>query len=82
MDLNLTGTLPHQVALYAADYDNAGRRQRFDVVDASSGAILDSRTISGFSGGQYLVWNLQGHLLIKVTNLAGPNAVVSGLFLK
>ncbi|MEO7271708.1 MAG: Ig-like domain-containing protein [Vicinamibacterales bacterium] len=82
IDVNLTDGAEHQVAIYSADYDYGLRRQRFDVVDAASGALLDSRTISGFSGGVYSVWTMRGHVIVKVTSLAGPNAVVSGLFVK
>jgi hypothetical protein len=82
IDVNLTDGAEHQVALYSADYDNWGRRQRIDVVDAVSGAVLDSRTVSAFSSGIYQVWNVRGHVILKVTALAGPNAVVSGLFIK
>src|SRR5581483_10449014 len=38
------------------------------------------RTISNFSNGIYLVWNIFGSVLIQVTNNGGPNAVVSGVF--
>ena len=37
IDVNLTDGADHQIAVYSADYDNGGRRQRFDVVDATSG---------------------------------------------
>jgi Bacterial Ig domain/Matrixin len=82
IDLNVTDGQAHQIAIYSADYDNWGRQQRFDLVDAATGAVLDSRTMSGFGGGQYLVWNVQGHIAIQVTKLAGPNALVSGAFFK
>ncbi len=80
LDVNLTDGQTHRVALYALDWDNYPRTQRIDVVDASTNALLDSRTISNFSQGQYLVWNLKGHVKINLTNLAGANAVASGLF--
>src|SRR5437763_4945979 len=32
------------------------------------------------SGGVYAVWNLQGHVIIKVTHTGGLNAVLSGIF--
>ena len=79
-DLNLTDGATHQLALYATDYDSSGRAQRIDVVDSVSGTVLDSRTMSSFVQGQYLIWNLQGHVVIRVTRTGGPNAVVSGLF--
>ena len=80
LDINLTDGVAHQFALYALDWDNAGRTQRFDVYDSSTNAVIDSRTLSSFAGGQYIVWSLKGHVKIKVTQLVGINAVVSGFF--
>ena len=78
--VNLTDGLPHNVALYCLDWDTTTRIQRFDVRDAQTNALLDTRTISNFNGGQYLVWTLTGRVRIEVTHLAGHNAVVNGLF--
>ncbi len=80
MDVNLSGTAAHQVAIYAADYDNFGRAETIDVIDAATNAVLDSRSISNFTGGQYLVWNISGHVVLRVTHTAGNNAVLSGIF--
>jgi hypothetical protein len=49
-------------------------------LDAATGAILDTRTVSGFQGGEYLTWDLSGHVQLRITYLAGYNAVLSGLF--
>ena len=81
IDLNFAGGASHQIALYTIDYDSLNRSERFDVVDAGTGAVLDSRSVSGFSGGQYLVWNVSGHVQIRATNVTGINGVVSGIFL-
>lgn len=80
IDLNLSGTAPHQVALYALDWDGKGRSERIDVIDPSTGAVLNTQTVSSFNGGTYLVWKLTGHVVLKVSLLTGPNAVVSGIF--
>jgi predicted outer membrane repeat protein len=80
VDINLTDGQSHPAALYLLDWDGAGRSERIDVLDAASGSTLDSRTVSGFQGGQYLVYNLSGHVQVRVTALAGANAVLSGLF--
>jgi beta-lactam-binding protein with PASTA domain len=79
-DLNLTGGT-HQVAIYALDWDDylGGRDETIQVIDPSDNAVLDTRTISGFYNGEYLVWNIAGHVQIKVTNNAS-NAVVSAVF--
>ena len=62
------------------DWDNRGRGETVEIRDAVSGALLDSRALSAFAGGQYWRWTLSGHVTIRVTNTGTPNAVVSGLF--
>jgi hypothetical protein len=47
------------------------------VVDAASGAVLDSENLAGFEGGAYLSWTLSGHVVLRVVSTSG---VVSGLF--
>ena len=80
VDVNLTDGNPHRVALYNLDWDTTARAQRIDILDASSGSVLDSRSVTNFHGGQYLVWTLSGHVTIRITMTAGYNAVLSGLF--
>ena len=81
IDVNLTDGNAHQVALYCSDWSNLGRSERIDILDAGSGALLDSRSVTAFHlPPQYLVWNLQGHVTLKVTLTGGSNGVVSGLF--
>ncbi len=83
LNLNLTDGQAHEVALYALDWDGygGGRSERIDVLNAATGAVLDSRTISSFGQGEYLSWTLKGNVTIRVTNLnANSNAVVNGLF--
>ena len=76
---NLSDGQAHDIALYCSIGKIAaaasGSRSR-----ASEGTILDTRTISNFSGGAYLQWTVTGNVIITVTRLTGPNAVVSGLF--
>ena len=80
MDVNLTDGQTHRLAIYFLDWDTSSRSQRVDVLDAASGTVLDSRTISSFHNGAYLVWNVTGHVQLRFTKLAGTNAVLSGLF--
>ena len=77
-----TDSQAHQVALYLLDWDNyfGGRTETVEVLN-TAGAVLDTRAVTQFQGGQYLVWNLSGHVVLRVTNTNGPaNAVISGLF--
>jgi len=84
IDLRFNDTSTHQVALYLLDWDNyqGGRSERVDILDAN-GTQLDSHSVSGFANGQYLVWNLSGHVMVRITNLNGAaNAVVSGILFR
>lgn len=56
IDLPLGDGNVHQVAIYCADWDSGGvRAQKIDVLDSASGAILDTRAMSKFVRGEYLV---------------------------
>jgi hypothetical protein len=82
VDLNLTDGQAHQVSAYLLDWDGGGiRSEQVQVVDAVTGAVINSQVVSSFQGGTYLTWNLSGHVRLVFTNLsAGSNAVLSGLF--
>jgi hypothetical protein len=81
VDINLTDSAAHKVSIYALDWDHLKRNERIDVVDAVTGSMLDTRTISSFDNGEYLSWNLRGHIRLVFTDLSGGhNAVLSGLF--
>jgi hypothetical protein len=79
IDLNFTDQNSHQVAIYCVDWDSYGpRRQSIEILDANN-TVLDTRTLSSFTGGQYLVWNLKGAVKIRATALT-TNAVIAGIF--
>lgn len=80
LDVNLTDGKSHQLALYAVDYDFRQRSEMIQIIDVNSGFVLDTRRISGFSNGIYLIWNVTGHVSVSVTYTGGANAVVSGIF--
>ena len=82
-DLNIRDGATHRIELYALDWDTfqGGRVEQVQIVDATSGTVLDSRTISSFTNGMYLEWNISGHVTINVITEAG-NAVISGVFFK
>jgi hypothetical protein len=78
--VNVTDGKQHAVALYVLDFDNKARIETIQVVDIATGDVLDTRSISGFTNGIYLIWNISGSVQINVTSNAGPNGVVSGIF--
>jgi len=50
------------------------------VLDAATQQVLSTQNVQSFSGGTYLVWNLQGHVSVRLTSTGGTNAVLSGIF--
>jgi ELWxxDGT repeat protein len=72
---------PHQLALYLVDFDDLGRVETVQLSDSVSGKVLDSRTVSHFQGGEYLVYNVSGDVTITFINDGPQNAVLSGLFI-
>lgn len=79
VDLPITDGKTHELAVYCLDWDNVGRSQTLEILNLA-GAVLDTRTVSAFSSGAWVVWQVSGHVRLRVTRVAGMNAVVSGLF--
>ena len=71
----------HDIALYAVDWDNQGRSEQIQITSTGTGMVLDTETITNFGGGVYLQWVVSGNVLVTVTRLTGPSAVLSGLFM-
>src|SRR5207244_8129312 len=46
LDLNLNDGARHRVALYSLDWDQRGRAQRVEVLDAETAAVIESRDLS------------------------------------
>lgn len=70
--------LLHRLALYFIDWDRAGRRQRVEILDGATD-VLDRRDVLNFSEGVWLVYEFQGSIKLRLTKLAGPNAVLSAI---
>ncbi|MEO8310574.1 MAG: DUF6701 domain-containing protein [Caldimonas sp.] len=73
----------HSLALYALDWDTytGGRTETIEIRDTGTDALLDSRDLTSFVGGTWLVWNIAGNVTVVVRNTRAPaNAVVSGFF--
>ncbi|WP_165219147.1 dockerin type I domain-containing protein [Aquisphaera insulae] len=80
LDVTITDGESHPVSLYLLDWDSQGRAEQIQVIDATTGTILDTRTAASFSGGSYLTWNVSGHVRFMITCTAGIDGVVGGLF--
>ncbi len=80
IDLRPNHGYQYQLALYFLDWDGWGRVETVRILDAVTQATLDTRTVSDFVSGKYLIWTITGLVIIEFHGVAGPNAVVSGIF--
>ncbi len=80
LDVNFVDGNSHRVTLYCLDWYNQSAPETIQVVDADSNAVLDSRTISNFNNGLYLVWDLVGHVRFRFNRTGGQLASVTGVF--
>ena len=81
VEVGLTDGESHEVALYAVDWDGLGRVEQIEVLDATTGVVLDTRTGTNFGGGHYWVWDIAGRVRFRITNTGPGNAVLSGVFI-
>ncbi|MGV3773055.1 MAG: fibronectin type III domain-containing protein, partial [Verrucomicrobiales bacterium] len=80
IDVNLIDGNNHRLSLYFLDWDRSGRAQTVEILDAASGAVLNSQTVTGFGDGKYLTWEVKGSIRIRLTKTSGFNAVAMGMF--
>ncbi|MGH7179866.1 MAG: hypothetical protein ACREJC_20995 [Tepidisphaeraceae bacterium] len=82
IELKFSDSDPHEVSLYFHDHGHKRRMQKVEVYDASTGQMLSQHVISDFAKGKYMTWSIKGHVRVKMTKLRGPDAVLSGVFVK
>jgi beta-glucanase (GH16 family) len=80
INVNVTDGSTRRVALYLLDWDGYARSENITILDASTNAVLDKETISGFHNGAYAMWNIKGNVVIQVAPAVFGTAVVSGVF--
>jgi hypothetical protein len=80
VDVNLTDGLTHDLELYFLDWGSNTRAEQVTIRNATTGAVLNTQTISSFNSGVYLQWAVSGNVRITFTRTSGANAVLSGLF--
>jgi hypothetical protein len=79
LDVDITDGQTHQVALYMLDWEG-GRIQSVDVLEAETNKLVGTWTVSNFTQGQYMVWQLSGHVRFRIKRQARYNGVFSGIF--
>jgi tetratricopeptide (TPR) repeat protein len=81
MDIQVTDRALHQVAIYFLDWDNTARRSAVEIFDARTLKLLAPvQMIRRYEKGKYLIFKYSNSIRIRVNQVRGPNAAVSGLF--
>jgi len=82
LGLDLTDGKLHRIDVYLLDWSGkSASSEKVSILDASTGAVLSSETVSSYSSGKYAAFNISGNVTIKVTAVSGSVATVSGLFI-
>jgi hypothetical protein len=83
-DINFVDGASHRLAMYCLDWRGTatnGVAQSVVVMDAVDKTVFDTRTVTAFQNGTWLVWDIKGHVQIRVTGTGtGKSAFVHGLF--
>jgi hypothetical protein len=78
LDLNIPRGTPRKVALYFLDWNRTGASQQITIRDAATGSDLHTHTLADLGDGQYLVYNIEGHVNISIVAQNGE-ALLSGV---
>jgi hypothetical protein len=79
VDVTISDGQTRRVALYMLDWEG-GRTQLVEVLDAATNTVLDTRTITNFTQGQYVVWQVSGRVRFRLTRQGRFNAAYSAIF--
>lgn len=81
VDVNVTDGQTHQVAIYVLDEDFRNRSETVTATDPLTNNVLSTTDVKNFTGGEYLVYNVSGHVQFTISNDPGSlNCVMSGVF--
>jgi hypothetical protein len=79
-NISITDGATHELAIYLVDWDSGSRAETVQILNTATSAVLNTQSVTSFVGGEYLVWNVSGNVTIRIIQVAGPNAVMSGIF--
>jgi hypothetical protein len=81
LDVSLKAPREYQFALYFVDFDHRGRRVAVELFDLESRKLIAPvKVFRDLSGGTYAVYACRQPVRIRVNQLRGDNATLSGLF--
>ncbi|MFV0418387.1 MAG: alpha-L-rhamnosidase C-terminal domain-containing protein [Dysgonomonas sp.] len=71
----------YQVALYMVDWDKKERRSAIEIFDLESKEMIKPvHMVRNYENGKYIIYNFDRPVRIRINQVRGPNAVLSGIF--
>jgi alpha-L-rhamnosidase len=81
LDVKVNDTKQHQIAIYFLDWNKAGRNSAIEIFDLKTLNLLAPvQMVKSYQHGKYLVFNYSGSIRLRVNQVRGENAAISGLF--
>jgi hypothetical protein len=81
LTIGIEGTRDYQVALYFVDWDNQGRREAVEMMDATTlKLIAPVKIVNAFAGGKYLVYAYNKSAKFRFNKVRGETVTLSGIF--
>ena len=81
LTIGVDGTRDYQVALYFVDWDNQGRREAVEMMDATTlKLVAPVKIVDTFAGGKYLVYTYNKSAKFRFNKIRGETVTLSGIF--
>ena len=81
LTIGVEGTRDYQVALYFVDWDNQGRREAVEMMDATTLKLVALvKIVDTFAGGKYLVYTYNKSAKFRFNKIRGETVTLSGIF--
>ena len=81
LTIGVEGTRDYQVALYFVDWDNQGRREAVEMMDATTlKLVAPVKIVDTFAGGKYLVYTYNKSAKFRFNKIRGETVTLSGIF--
>ena len=81
VDIKIDGTRSSQFAFYFVDWDHKNRRTAIEVFDLETKKLISPlKIISNYDNGKYFVFKYNKSIRLRINQVRGENAVMSGIF--
>jgi hypothetical protein len=80
LDFNFYDSETHRLSLYLIDWNDQKRALQIELFDPTTDQLLDSRIVSSYTSGVYMLYDLRYRARLKLTTVGGVNNLVFGMF--